>query len=138
MEGAEERIARVFDAQFRHFDILIAPEDVTLGAHRQIARQGWRIIYRVDPDDAGLPSLEYYATTRMTSDTHVRIWSDGHVEDLDAIREAYAYDADIPGSKEAAHADYLQHNRKVADVLAARGLYPGGDINAFLRTGGMA
>jgi hypothetical protein len=72
----------------------------------------------------------------MTSDSHVRIWADGRTEDLDAIYEAYGYDAKIPGSKEAAQQEYLRHNQAVAKQLRARGLYPDGDINAFLRTEG--
>jgi hypothetical protein len=107
---------------------------VTVGSRRTITERGWRITYRVDPDDAGAPSLEFYATHRMTSDSHERIWADGHLEHLDAIYEAYAYDAKVPGSEEAAREKYLQHNQAVARELRARGLYPEGDINAYLRT----
>jgi hypothetical protein len=57
------------------------------------------------------------------------------VEQLDAIREAYAYDPKLPGSNEAAEAEYLKHNRAIADQLRKAGLYPEGDINAYLRTG---
>ena len=133
----DERIAEAFNARFVHFEISIAPADVVLGARRVIGERGWHIRFRVDPDDAGMPSLEYYATHRMTSDEHVRIWADGHVESLDAIYEAYMYDAKVPGSEEKAREEYLRHNRAVAEQLRERGLYPDGDINAFLRTGGL-
>jgi hypothetical protein len=136
MATPEERIADAFNGYFANFDIHLGPEDVAVGTHRSIVERGWLIIYRVDPDDGGFPVLEFYATHRMTNDSHVRIWADGHSEDLDAIDELYAYDAKVPGSKEAAQEQYLRHNRAVADELRVRGLYPHGDINAFLRTGG--
>ena len=134
MPTPEERIADAFNRYFESFAIRIEPEDVEVGSHRSIVNRGWRIIYRVDPDDNGSPCLEFYATHRMTSDSHVRIWADGHTEELDAIYEAYAFDAKVPGSKEAAREKYLRHNQAVAEQLTARGLYPEGDINAFLRT----
>lgn len=133
----QERIAEAFNARFARFQISIRPGDVKLGARRVIGERGWHIRLRVDPDDAGFPSLEYYATHRMTSDEHARIWADGHVESLDAIYEAFMFDSKVPGSEEAARAEYLRHNREIADQLRERGLYPDGDINAFLRTGGL-
>jgi hypothetical protein len=135
--SARERIAGAFNAIFANFDIRIVPDDVVIGTRRGLGERGWTIRYRVDPDDAGLPSLEFYATHRMTSDSHVRIWADGHVEDLDAIWEAYAYDRKVPGDEERSRERYLQHNREVAEALGARGLYPDGDVNTFLRTGGL-
>jgi hypothetical protein len=42
----------------------------------------------------------------------------------------------MPGSEEAAKEEYLRHNQMVAERLRAAGLYPDGDINAYLRTGG--
>lgn len=137
MTTPEERVADAFNAYFARFDIAIAPEDAAVGTRRAISGRGWRIRYRVDPDDAGVPCLEFYATHRMTSDTHVRIWADGHIDDLDAIWESYAYDAKTPGSEQAAKARYLEHNQAVANQLRERGLFPEGDINAFLRTGAL-
>ena len=136
MSTPEERIADAFDRHFANFDIRIEPGDVRVGSRREILAHGWRIAFRVDPDDTGLPRLEYYATHRMTSDTHVRIWADGHEDELDAIYESYMFDSKVPGSEATAREKYLTHNRMVADELREAGLYPGGDINAYLRTGG--
>jgi len=58
------------------------------------------------------------------------------VEQLEAIREGFAYDPRVPGSKEAAEDEYLRHYRAAAETLRSRGLYPEDDINAYLRTGG--
>jgi hypothetical protein len=132
----QERIADAFNGYFANFGIRIETGDVRIGVLREIRGSGWLIRYRVVADDAGAPGLEFYATHRMTDDTHVRIWADGHTEELEAIREAYAFDASVPGSKEAAEEEYLRANRRIADHLTEIGLYPKGDINAFLRTGG--
>ncbi len=132
----EQLIAEAFNAYFGDFGIAVTPEDVVVGSHRRLGERGWRITYRVDPDDTGLPSLEFYATHRMTNDRHVRIRADGHVEHLEAIDESYAYDAKVPGSEEGARTRYLEHNRAVQGRLRERGLYPEGDINAYLRTEG--
>ena len=136
MPSPEDVISEAFNSYFEEFDIRIGPEDVAVGSPRRIGGRGWVISYRVDPDHAGLPSLELYATNRMTNDRHVRIRSDGRMEVLEAIHESFAYDRKVPGAKEAAEQAYLAHNRAVAEDLRAKGLYPEGDINAFLRTGG--
>ena len=85
MTTPEESIAAAFNARFTSFDIAIRPEDVVVGARRVIGHRGWHIRFRVDPDDGGFPSLEYYAVHRMTSDTHARIWADGHIEDRKSV-----------------------------------------------------
>jgi hypothetical protein len=136
MHTAEERIAETFDTYFANFGIRIDPGEVRIGGRGQIRSGGWYIRYRVVPDDAGGPSLEFYATHRMTNDRHAVIWADGHLDKLEAIREFSVYNPDVPGAKEAAEQDYRRHNRLVADRLRAAGLFPDGDINAYLRTGG--
>jgi hypothetical protein len=134
MTTPEERIADAFNRYFQ-FNVRLEAGDVRAGGSREIRGRGWRIMFRVVPDDAGLPSLELYGTNRMTDDSHVRISSDGSLEHLDAIYEAYGYDAKVPGAKEAAREKYLRHNKMIAEQLRAAGLYPDGDINAYLRTG---
>ena len=136
MVAPEERIAKSFNGYFGNFDIRIEAGDVVVGSRQEIRRRGWWIAFRVLPDDAGFPSLEFYATHRMTNDRHGRIWADGHIDELDAIRELYGYDPKVPGSEDAAKREYLRHNQTVAEDLRAAGLYPASDINAYLRTGG--
>jgi hypothetical protein len=132
----EERVAEAFNGYFADSGIRIAPEEARVGTHLRIGGRGWRIAYRVDPDDGGFPSLEFYATNRMTDDRHVRIRADGSLEKLEAIYESYAFDSKVPGSEEAARERYIRHNQAVARELRERGLYPEGDINAYIRSGG--
>ena len=136
MTSPEEHIAEVFNSTFARFDMQIGASDVAIGAHREIRGGGWRILYRVLAEDDGAPSLEFYATHRMTDDRHARIRARGHLEELDAIHTIFGFDPKVPGAEEAAREAYVRHNGKVADELRAAGLYPEGDINAYLRTGG--
>jgi hypothetical protein len=132
----QEAIAAAFNDHFRNFGIRIEPRDVVPGERRSLSHRGWRVSFRIDPDDSGAPALEFYATHRMTSDRHVRIWADGQSQQLEAIDEFYVFDPKQPGSEEASRRRYEEHNRKVAQELRERGLYPHGDINAYLRTHG--
>lgn len=70
----------------------------------------------------------------MTNDRRHRIYESGRVESREAIQEIYMYDPKVPGSKEESHERYLEHNRRVSDELRHLGLYPEGDVNAYLRT----
>jgi hypothetical protein len=133
---AQDRIAEAFNAYFRPFGIRITAGEVTAGNHRRITKRGWLITFRVDPDGAGLPTLEFHATNRMTDDRHLRIRSDGYFERLEVIQSAYGYLPDVPGGKEAAQEAWLRQNRAVARELLAQGLFPHGDVNAFLSTEG--
>lgn len=100
---------------FANFNIRVEAGEVRVGSRREIRARGWHITFRVVPDDAGSPSLEFYATHRMTNDRHVRIWADGYLEHLDAIHEFVGYDPKVPGSEEAAKEEYLRHNQMVAE-----------------------
>ena len=124
MPTPEERVAGAFNRYLANSDIHIGPEDVAVGTGRTIGERGWRITYRVDPDDAGSPTLEFYAPHRMTSDSHVRIGADGHLEHLDAIYESYAFDAKVPGSEEAAREEYVRHNRASLAIFAPAAYFP--------------
>jgi hypothetical protein len=93
----DDRVADAFNAHFSRFEISISPEDVVVGSRRTIRKRRWSISYRVDPDNDGLPSLEFYAVHRMTNDRHVRIGGDGVMQKLDAIAEGFSYDPTCPG-----------------------------------------
>lgn len=117
---AQRRIAEAFNAYFDRFDIRILPEHVVVGIRRTIRADGWAITYRVDPDPAGMPTLEFYATHRMTNDRHVAIAADGSLDYLDAIKEYLILSG--PDSVQEFHA----HNDTIEQRLRSRGLYPHG------------
>lgn len=116
--SAEERIAESFNLYFSAWDIRIAPRDAVIGSHRVVTDQesGWRITYRVDPDDSNMPVMEFYAMNRFTNDRHVRIWADGHGEHLEAIAEIFFVGKDD-------HDSFNDRNAAIASELRERGLY---------------
>jgi hypothetical protein len=118
----EHRIANSFNAYFENFDVRIAAEEVVVGNRRTIRRDGWAITYRIDSDDAGMPSLEFYATHRMTNDRHVAITAGGQLECLDAISEILFL------SKPGAAEEFAARNETIEEQLHSRGLYPHGPV----------
>lgn len=134
---APGRIAGAFNNYFRNWSIQVSPAEIHAGARKSIAQRGWGINYVVETGDDGDLYLEFYATHRMTDDRHVLISSSGEMTHLDAITGMFMYDPKVGGDKERASRKNIEHNRRVAEELERKGLYPAGDINAFLRTGGM-
>lgn len=130
MSSAPERIAERFNAHFASFNVRIQPEDVVIGRSGAIVEQqsrrwprpSWYVSYRVDPDEDGLPCLEFHATSRMTNDRHGRISADGRGEELAAFADMFSYDS--AASKKAAYEELRRRNRAIAERLKARGLYP--------------
>jgi hypothetical protein len=133
LPAKETQIEEKFAERFAHWEIRLPPGAVGTRARGLIQKAGWTIRY-IFGEQGGEHYLEYYATHRMTGDTRKRIYESGRIEDLPAIAEFYVSDPKIEGDEERAKAEYLEYNRKIADELQRLGLYPDGDINAYLRT----
>jgi hypothetical protein len=125
----EERIAEYF----ANWDIRLPEGAVELEDPGVIRQSGWAISY-VFGNDARGPYLEFYATHRMTDDRRVRIYSSGETQPLEALQTMYAYDPRIPGAQERAAKENRKRNMQIAKELEARGLYPVGNVNAYLAT----
>lgn len=126
VQDAQRRIAEAFNNYFDTFPISIAVEDIVVGTRRTLRRDGWAITYRVDEDADGRPTLEFYATHRMTNDRHGVISADGQLENQDSIREMLIFYPKVPGSQDAAVEEFQTHNRAIEHHLRERGLYPHG------------
>jgi ribonuclease HII len=98
-------------------------------SNRRVGRSG--IVFG---NDAEGPYLEFYATHRMTNDRRVRIHSSGEAKDLEPLVTMYAYDPKIPGDRERAARENRRRNTRITKELEAHGLYPEGNINAYLAT----
>ena len=131
-----EKVEAAFNANFRHGDIRLPPEDVATRSRGKIVQGGWAIWYLFGSDDRG-EYLDYYASHRMTSDQHVRIRADGGTEDLPTIQGARII-AEDPEEDARREADYFARNRQVAEMLEAKGFglegdEPGGvQVNRYL------
>jgi len=128
-------MAGAFDETFAHWDIVLPKDTVERGEPWAIQRAGWTIRCIFDTDEDGA-YLEYYATHRMTSDTRYRIYASGRIVEQDAIWEMFGWDPKVPGDEAREREKYRDHNQRVAEELKRLGLYPFGDINAYLRTEG--
>jgi hypothetical protein len=133
----EALVARAFNMYLKRIGLpvtWIGPEDVTLG-HRDAWRAfGFWIAYRIDPDDAGFPSLEVYVHHPWMDDWHARIWADGQLEELEAMHLWFRFVPEVPGSKEAALLQLLERNRIIVYQLHERALCPQGHIHSFTRS----
>lgn len=122
-----------FAEYFATWDIKLPRGAVASGKRGLVRKAGWTIRYIVGEGNRGV-YLEFYASHRMTNDRRRRIYASGHVEDKDAIWEIYGWDPKVPGSDQEAKRRYFEHNRRVSEELRELGLYPEGNINAYLRT----
>jgi hypothetical protein len=125
----EERFAEYF----AHWGTRLPEGAVQREAPGIIQHAGWTIRYVFGTDAEG-PYLEFYATHRMTNDNRVRIHSSGETKELEALETMYAYDAKIPGDRERAARENRSRNLRITKELEDRGLYPEGNINAYLAT----
>ena len=74
-----------FNDVFSPWDIRLPEKDVTNRRRGKISEAGWVIWYLFGSDERG-EYLDYYASHRMTSDRHIRIYTTGERESLPSIQ----------------------------------------------------
>jgi hypothetical protein len=130
---------RIFNQSFADWNIAVPPDAVGRRAPGNVSRAGWSIVYRFGADAEG-EFLDYYASHRMTDDSHVRIREDGRVERLPAVIGLRLASAD-PVEDARLHAAHARENREIEGMLEQKGfgigaMDPGAArINRFLRLG---
>ena len=125
----EERFAEYF----ANWNIRLPVGAVQLREPGAVQQDGWTIRYVFGNDAVG-PYLEFYATHRMTNDRRTRIYASGEAEHLEAFQTMYGYDPKIPGDEKRAARENRRRNTRITKELEAHGLYPHGNINAYLAT----
>ena len=70
--------------------------------------------------------LDYYATHRMTSDSHTRIRKDGTVEAVPALLEMFVGSED-PEENAKLRAAFFEKNGRIVELLEAKGFGLSGD-----------
>ena len=75
----------LFDKRFRSWGIELPAKDLRARRRGKICRNGRAIWYLFGHDENG-EYLDYYASHRMTDDSHIRVYSDGATVDLPAIQ----------------------------------------------------
>ena len=127
-----ELIAETFNNRFDHWEITLPEEDMANRSSGHIQQAGWLIQYCFGINDGG-EYLDYYAAHRMTDDEHVRIYTDGQVEDLPALSSIRLVSED-PVEDKRLDDEYYQENQRVAKMLAEKG-FDKFTINMFLHAG---
>ena len=128
-----------FNAKFVHWDIRLPPDAVRQRKRGKIVQAGWAIWYLFGYDEKG-EYLDYYASHRMTNDTHVRIYADGQCAGLPAI-PPFRFCSEDPEEDARLKAESFSENRKIAKMLEEKGFGLSGDepggvqINRALRMG---
>lgn len=120
-----QKAAEQFADHFKNWDIHL-PEDAVQAHERgKINKAGWSIWYLFGSDEQG-EYLDYYASHRMTIDSHVRIRADGAVEHLPALEEMFV-GSDDPAEHARLKAEFLRGNREIGQLLDAKGFGLSGD-----------
>ncbi|HHT19465.1 MAG: hypothetical protein ACOX08_09225 [Methanobacterium sp.] len=125
-------IAETFNSRFDHWGIVLPEEDMQNRSGGYIQNAGWLIQYCFGNDDHG-EYLDYYAAHRMTDDEHVRIYEDGQVKNLPALRSMRLVSKD-PVEDKRLEDEYYQENQQIAKMLAEKG-FDKFTINMFLHAG---
>ena len=102
--------------------IELSAEDVAARRRGEIDHSG-TLIQWLFGSEAGREYLDMYAYDRISGEAHLRIWDDGRIEHLETPWDIFYYDPRIHGDRESAWQKYLEHNRRVFEVLRQKGFY---------------
>jgi hypothetical protein len=133
---SETLIEQIFRSRFADWSIELPSADVTNRRRGKIIQAGWVIWYLFGTNEKG-EYLDYYASHRMTNDSHVRIYASGETEELSAIRD-FRFASDDPEEDRRLEREYFAENQRIAKLLEEKGFAFSGDeprlmiINRFL------
>jgi len=114
-----------FERHFMTWEIRLPEKAFGQREHGKINKAGWTIWYLFGSDKQGA-YLDYYATHRMTSDSHIRIRESGTVESLPALEEMWI-GAEDPHEDTKRKTQFLERNREVEKLLEVKGFLLSGD-----------
>lgn len=126
------RIAQAFRADFANWGLEIPPEVLVSREPGFIQAAGWLIQFTFGSDSRG-EYLDYYASHRMTDDSHVRLYETGRRQRLASLASFFVTSSD-PREARRLEAAYLRRNRRIARKLAAKG-FGKFTINMLLHAG---
>lgn len=114
-----------FAKAFAHWGLVLPPEHVAERKRGKLVEAGWTIWYLFGRNDGG-EYLDYYASHRMTDDTHERIYADGSTESLESIVGMRLCSSDPAEDKKLAEA-YYANNARIGRMLTEKGFGLAGD-----------
>ena len=113
------RIAQAFREDFSNWGLEIPPESLASRTPGVIQASGWLIQFTFGRDSRG-EYLDYYASHRMTDDSHVRLYETGRRQHLSSLASFFVTSSD-PIEAKRSEAAYHRRNRRIARQLAAKG-----------------
>jgi len=126
-EGAElpngplPRIKLRFARGFASRGIRLPEDDVVHRRAGCIHQGGWSISYLFGVDESG-EYIEYYASHRMTNDTHSRLYEDGRREWLPALDYGRSASSD-PEEDARLAAEHREEQERIMAMLKAKGFW---------------
>jgi len=126
------RIAQAFRADFANWGLEIPPGLLASREPGFIQADGWLIQFTFGSDSRG-EYLDYYASHRMTDDSHVRLYETGRRQRLASLASLFVTSPD-PREARRLEAAYLRRNRRIARKLAAKG-FDKFSVNMLLHSG---
>jgi hypothetical protein len=114
-----------FNAQFAQYGIYLPHEDIAGRQRGKIVKGGWAIWYLFGIDKMG-EYLDYYASHRMTSDRHLRLYANGKEKELPIII-LIRLCSDDPAEDAKLEARFRARNRRVNRLLKKKGFGIAGD-----------
>jgi len=126
------KIKEVFENQFHErFGIELPEEALTTKQIRAFRQEGW-VIQICFGNEGGREYMDYYASHRMTSDRHCRIYEDGELKDMEALSTIRLVSKD-PVEDKKLEKEFFERNRRIAKELAEKG-FGRTTINQYLAT----
>ncbi len=120
-ETVREQLREQFNQRFERWEIALPPEALESDQASFLRHQGWNIWVRAGEED-GRQYLDYYASHRMSGDSHIRLFADGERESLPTIQTFYVLPKDgDPEKKHQARDELYAHNREVQRLLEEKG-----------------
>jgi hypothetical protein len=93
--------------------------DLELGRPGLLNADNWQIRYCFGQKE-GRDYMDVYGSHRMTNDRHLRLYEDGEMEDLEALRMSYGWDPKIPGDEERSKREHIEYNTRIWGMLDAK------------------
>lgn len=106
----------------KYFDTPGLELPAPIPARGELGAGGWSVTYVLTHDAAGAACLDFFARNRLTNSRHVRIDAAGQASPLENYQDALIFEAGEPEDWGKAAARQADHNRKVTEILEAKGL----------------
>ena len=113
------KIESCFNSIFSNWKISLPRDDCYNRRCGKLVKSGWVIYYLFGKDDDG-EYMDYYALHRMTDDSHVRIYANGHRESLPSL-VSWHLCSENPDEDAQLEAEFYAENNRTDIMLKRKG-----------------